>query len=500
MPARRLRHAGARRDAAADRVARDPDRHGRFDDAVAVRRGAALRLRRQLHLRRRRAAGRTPGAGARRSIRRSCASCSARRSCASCSTPTRSPTSSGSCSSSTSAIARARSTASTICCCTSAISTRGRDRRALDDRRPTRRVDAPGSRSGGSSPSTSADAARFIPVEYAARYRDALGVPLPLGLPESLLEPVRDAALDLARRYARTHGPFTTAEFAARYGLGRAHGRGAAEGAGRRQAGCSRESSGPAAPAASGATPRSCRRSAGARWRSCARRSSRSSRRCSPGSSRRGRASSRKRSGLDALLDAIENLQGAPSPRRSSKPRSSRRASTATTPPISTRSARPARSSGAASSRSAIATAASRSTSPITSRVSSVPALVGELTGARRGASSTHLRDARRVVLRRAPRGRRRRLSGRDGGRAVGSRVERRDHQRHLPRAARVHAPAGTPVAQAGRGRGPFRSRRMAPPSAEGRWSLIADRIASVPTERNGPPRWRSSCCRATAW
>ena len=30
-----------------------------------------------------------------------------------------------------------------------------------------------------------------------------------------------DAALDVARRYARTHGPFTTAEFAARYALGR---------------------------------------------------------------------------------------------------------------------------------------------------------------------------------------------------------------------------------------------------------------------------------------
>src|SRR5262249_15338420 len=30
---------------------------------------------------------------------------------------------------------------------------------------------------------------RLVPVEYAARYRDALGVPLPPGLPESLLEP-----------------------------------------------------------------------------------------------------------------------------------------------------------------------------------------------------------------------------------------------------------------------------------------------------------------------
>jgi ATP-dependent helicase Lhr and Lhr-like helicase len=64
--------------------------------------------------------------------------------------------------------------------------------------------------------------ARVIPVEYAARYRDALGVPLPPGLPVSLLEPSRDAALDLARRYARTHGPFTTADVADRYALGRA--------------------------------------------------------------------------------------------------------------------------------------------------------------------------------------------------------------------------------------------------------------------------------------
>ncbi len=58
---------------------------------------------------------------------------------------------------------------------------------------------------------------RFIPVEYAGRYRDALGVPLPSGLPESLLHPSANAAQDLARRYARTHGPFTSLEFAARY-------------------------------------------------------------------------------------------------------------------------------------------------------------------------------------------------------------------------------------------------------------------------------------------
>ena len=66
-----------------------------------------------------------------------------------------------------------------------------------------------------------AGASRLIPVEYAARYRDALGVPLPPGLPETLLAPVKDAALDLARRFARTHGPFAAAEFAGRYALGR---------------------------------------------------------------------------------------------------------------------------------------------------------------------------------------------------------------------------------------------------------------------------------------
>ena len=61
---------------------------------------------------------------------------------------------------------------------------------------------------------------RYVAVEDVARYRDALGVPLPQGLPESLLEPVRDPAGDLALRFARSHGPFTARELAARYGLG----------------------------------------------------------------------------------------------------------------------------------------------------------------------------------------------------------------------------------------------------------------------------------------
>ncbi len=61
---------------------------------------------------------------------------------------------------------------------------------------------------------------RFIAVEDAARYRDAVGVPMPQGLPVALLEPVADPIGDLVRRYARTHGPFASKDAAARLGLG----------------------------------------------------------------------------------------------------------------------------------------------------------------------------------------------------------------------------------------------------------------------------------------
>jgi len=61
---------------------------------------------------------------------------------------------------------------------------------------------------------------RVIAVEDAARYRDALGTPLPQGLPESLLERSPDPVADLVRRFARTHGPFTVGDAAARLGLG----------------------------------------------------------------------------------------------------------------------------------------------------------------------------------------------------------------------------------------------------------------------------------------
>jgi ATP-dependent Lhr-like helicase len=60
---------------------------------------------------------------------------------------------------------------------------------------------------------------RYIAAEDAGLYRDALGVPPPPGLPESFLEEHENPLLTLVRRYARTHGPFPTAQLTARYGV-----------------------------------------------------------------------------------------------------------------------------------------------------------------------------------------------------------------------------------------------------------------------------------------
>ncbi len=61
---------------------------------------------------------------------------------------------------------------------------------------------------------------RWAVVEDAARLRDALGVPIPHGVPTAFHEPVPDPIGDLVSRHARTHGPFTLAEASARLGLG----------------------------------------------------------------------------------------------------------------------------------------------------------------------------------------------------------------------------------------------------------------------------------------
>ncbi len=63
---------------------------------------------------------------------------------------------------------------------------------------------------------------RWAAIEDIGRLRDGLGVPVPPGTPDAFTEPVEDPLADLVGRFARTHGPFTTDDVAARLGLGAA--------------------------------------------------------------------------------------------------------------------------------------------------------------------------------------------------------------------------------------------------------------------------------------
>ncbi|HZL47575.1 MAG TPA: DEAD/DEAH box helicase, partial [Solirubrobacteraceae bacterium] len=60
---------------------------------------------------------------------------------------------------------------------------------------------------------------RHVAADEAGLYRDALGAVPPGGLPDAFLEDVPDALRVLVARFARTHGPFTTEEVHARYGV-----------------------------------------------------------------------------------------------------------------------------------------------------------------------------------------------------------------------------------------------------------------------------------------
>jgi ATP-dependent helicase Lhr and Lhr-like helicase len=62
---------------------------------------------------------------------------------------------------------------------------------------------------------------RYAAAEDAGRLRDALGVVVPRGLPQALLESVQDPLADLVSRHARSHGPFTLEALVARYGIAR---------------------------------------------------------------------------------------------------------------------------------------------------------------------------------------------------------------------------------------------------------------------------------------
>ncbi len=154
---------------------------------------------------------------------------------------------------------------------------------------------------------------RVVAVEDAARLRDALGVPLPPGLPSAFLEPVPDALLDVVRRYARTHGPFTTPDLAQRYGLPKE----SVEAALQRLVGTGRVMEGGFRPGGlnrewiDAEVLRTIRRKSLARLR----------KEVEPVAQAtlarlftRWQGVVQPRRGLDALLDVIENLQGAPLP------------------------------------------------------------------------------------------------------------------------------------------------------------------------------------------
>ncbi|XCB35571.1 DEAD/DEAH box helicase [Tunturibacter psychrotolerans] len=154
---------------------------------------------------------------------------------------------------------------------------------------------------------------RLIAVEDAARYRDGLGVPLPPGLPGAFLEEAHEALVDLVRRFARTHGPFTTHEVSERFELAaesveavlqRLVQSGKVVEGGFRPGGIHREW-------CDNEVLRAIRRRSLARLR----------KEIEPVEQRtlarlftRWQGVVQPRRGLDALLDVIENLQGAPLP------------------------------------------------------------------------------------------------------------------------------------------------------------------------------------------
>lgn len=71
------------------------------------------------------------------------------------------------------------------------------------------------------APSSAGEGAQWwVAVEDAGRLRDALGTPVPIGVPDAFVEPVDDPLGDLVARYARTHGPFVAGDVASRFGLG----------------------------------------------------------------------------------------------------------------------------------------------------------------------------------------------------------------------------------------------------------------------------------------
>jgi ATP-dependent Lhr-like helicase len=154
---------------------------------------------------------------------------------------------------------------------------------------------------------------RYVAIEDVSRYRDALGTPVPGGTPRALLQPVADPSGDIAHRFARTHGPFTTGAFATRYRLRGAVARNLLH----RLASAGGLLEGEFRPRGTGREWCDAEVLRTIRVRSLAKLRHEAEPVDPPVLTRlltRWQGVSRKREGPDALLDAVENLQGAPLP------------------------------------------------------------------------------------------------------------------------------------------------------------------------------------------
>ena len=177
---------------------------------------------------------------------------------------------------------------------------------------------------------------RLVPVEYASRYRDALGVPLPPGLPDALLESAPHAARGsrppLRTNACAIHNAGVRRPLRSRP-LDRRHDP--------ERAGCGRTNASKvafelAARGANGAIPTCCRPFAADRSPSCGIRSNRSNLRYSGGSSRSGKVSSAGARDWTRCSTRSKPCRGRRSSPRFSRPRFCPRASKATSRPTST--------------------------------------------------------------------------------------------------------------------------------------------------------------------
>ena len=260
-------------------------------------------------------------------------------------------------------------------------------------------------------------------AEDAGRYRDAVGVMPPGGLPDAFLEGGAESLRQLVLRFAKGRGPFTTAEIQAAL---RPRARSTSCTSSSAPMRSSAASCAPVAPSASGATRRCCAGCGAPRSPRCDGRSSRPSRLRSAASCPPGTASA----GARACARRSFRCRACRCRSRCGSPRCCRVACPTTSPPRWTRSAPPASSSGSAPVSTASPSTSAR-TLPVLGRPAGAPPPEGEAADALR-----RVLGRERRVLVPARRGGRARARAR-AARALGARLGRRGDERRVDAASR---------------------------------------------------------------